>query len=1020
MIAVKRLFLFAAAISISAAAIARSLPSAYEGVVEFSPDIEPILKANCYSCHGPKNQKGGLRLDSQKSAMLGGDEGKVIVPGKSAESKLIHLVAGFEEDKLMPPKGDRLSVDQIAKLRRWIDDGAIWPETKEPEPRVISDHWAFQKIVRPQVPPVTAHVDNAIDGFVLRRLDSEGLKASQRADRTTLIRRLSLDLLGLPPTLEEVDRFLADEKSNAYAALVDRLLASEHFGERWGRHWLDLARYADSDGYEKDRARPYAYVFRDWVIKAVNDDIPFDRFSKMQLAGDLFPDAGQFEKLATGFHRQTLTNTEGGTDKEEFRCKNVVDRVSTTSTVWLGVTMGCAECHSHKYDPFSQREFYQLFAFFNDSSEKNIPAPQSQELQKYDAALKVWEGESKKRSAALSADRKKGLPERYAKWVKSTPAPKTSWQVLKPTKLTAKRGSTLKVGKEAVVIASGTNPGTDTYVFEANSGLDSVRGVRLEAIDDPSPKKGPGRSSDGNFVLTRFSVEATLPDGAKKKLTLQNPKADFSQVRFDVKSSILGKTSTGWAVSPKKGESHVAVYEVKDVGKLSKGTKLTFSLEHNYKTTYLLQRFRISITDSAGPFIPTLGGNEGIGQILAKSVEQRTKVDNAQLFAYYRDQVDPQAAKLRKAYDDHNLKKPKYPPTVAATMIAEPKGRKTHVHKRGNFMDKGDEVLPLTPAVLHPLKPRGKKPDRLDLANWLFEEDNPLTARVTVNHVWKNLFGRGLVSTVDDFGTRGDKPSHPELLDWLATEYRRLGWSRKALIKSIVMSATYQQSSQMRPELLKQDPLNMLFARQSRLRLEAEIVRDSYLTASGLLKRKIGGPSIRPPLPSDIAALGYANSVKWAESKGDEKYRRGMYIFFQRSVPYPMLMTFDAPESTATCVRRERSNTPLQALTLLNDPVFFECAQVLGKRMVDDLKGAELTQQIAHGFRLCVSREPTPAELDRLTGLYEMNLKLAKAAPESAAKTIGAKVGDKDVAERSTLVALGRVMLNLDEFITRE
>ena len=353
-------------------------------------------------------------------------------------------------------------------------------------------------------------------------------------------------------------------------------------------------------------------------------------------------------------------------------------------------------------------------------------------------------------------------------------------------------------------------------------------------------------------------------------------------------------------------------------------------------------------------------------------------------------------------------------------MVAQPNGRKTNIHKRGNFMDKGDEVMPMTPAVLHPLKPRGEKPDRLDLAEWLFDEENPLTARVTVNHVWKNLFGRGFVNTVDDFGTRGDKPTHPELLDWLATEYRRLGWSRKALIKSIVMSATYRQSSQMRPELLERDPLNMLLARQGRLRLEAEVVRDAYLTASGLLNRKLGGPSIRPPLPSDIAALGYANSVKWPESKGTEKYRRGMYIFFQRSVPYPMLMTFDAPDSTATCVRRERSNTPLQALTLLNDPVFFECAQALGMRMTEDADSADLNNRIARGFRLCVSRDPSPAELDRLSDLYEQNLKLVLADPAAAAKTVGAKATDPNVAERATMVALGRVMLNLDEFITRE
>lgn len=986
--------------------------------VDYNRDIRPIFAEHCYSCHGPEKQKGGLRLDVKAAALLGGDEGKVIHPGKSAESLLIQMVAGLKADKIMPPKGERLTQQQIAKLRRWIDNGAQWPDDGRNFAKVESDHWAFQEIKRP-APPKVAGANHPIDAFVRARLQREGLKPSEAADRATLIRRLSLDLLGLPPSIAAVDRFVGDRSADAYEKLVDRLLASEHFGERWGRHWLDLARYADSDGYEKDRARPYAYVFRDWVIKSVNEDQPLDQFSIEQLAGDLLPKASLDQKEATGFHRQTLTNTEGGTDQEEFRCKAIVDRVNTTATVWLGITMGCAECHSHKYDPVTQREYYQFFAFFNDASEKNIPSPRKDELEKYNTAVKKWQTNVRKHQDAFASFEKDKLPARFRKWAESTTGPDTEWKTLKPSKLHSKNGATLKKEKENVVYSTGKNPGTDTYTIETTTDLKTITGVRLEAIDDPSPKLGPGRSKDGNFVLTRIAVEAKLPNGKTQKFTLQNPKADFSQVRFTVKASLLGNKGTGWAVSPKKNENHVAVYEVKEKIELPKGTKLTCRLEHYYKTTYLLQRFRLSVTDSPGPFLPSLVGDEA-ALILAKHPTERSAADNKKLLAFYRDNVDAEAAKLHKAITDEEARKPKYPPTTAAVIVAEPKGRKTQIHKRGNFLDKGDEVFPLTPAVLHPLKPRGKKADRLDLANWLFERENPLTSRVIVNHIWKNLFGRGIVGTVDDFGTRGDKPSHPQLLDWLATELPRLGWSRKQFIKRIVMSDTYRQSSRMRPELLERDPLNYLLARQSRLRLEAEVVRDSYLTASGLLSRKIGGPSIRPPLPSDIAALGYANSVKWKASTGEDKYRRGLYIFFQRSVPYPMLTTFDAPESTATCVRRERSNTPLQALTLLNDPVFHECAQALGRRMDAEVKGDDRRAKLAHGFKLCMSREPTAAELDRLEKLYDRQLNLAAADPKGAAKAIGAKENEPDLARKATLVALSRVMLNLDEFITRE
>ncbi|NBR85715.1 MAG: DUF1553 domain-containing protein [Verrucomicrobia bacterium] len=944
----------------------RQLPPVAAGPVDFVKDIQPLLAAKCHACHGLEKQKGGLRLDIKAAALAGGDHGPVVIPGKSAESKLVHAVARLTPDGAMPPKeAERFSPAEIGRIRAWIDAGAIWPDDGKVAVKK-SDHWAYQPVKRPTVPSA----GNAIDAFVRARLVKEKLAPSPEADRPTLIRRLSLDLLGLPPRPEEVRAFVNDKSPNAYEKLVDRLLASPHFGERWARHWLDLARYADSDGYEKDKPRPFAYTFRDWVIAAINDDLPFDQFSIQQLAGDLLPNATHSQKVATGFHRQTLTNTEGGTDQEEFRCKAVVDRVTTTATVWLGTTMGCCECHSHKYDPFTQREFYQLFAFFNNANEKAIPSPNADEQAAFDKSKQAHEAETAKLKTALDTYAKNEAPAKLAAWLETASLDAVPWRVLTPDKLAAQHGTTLKADKEAVVTASGAVPAKDTYTVDAKLPLKRLTGFRLEAIDDPDPKKGAGRSKDGNFVLTKFAVKLFVPGQFEgKELELTGAKADFSQAKFPVEAALKGEDTAGWAISPQQQKSHVAVFELKSP--------------------------------------------------LDVPPDQRTAKQTEALSKYFREQVDEQGRKLLAALDEHAKKAPAAPVTTAAVLAEEPGVRKTFTHVRGNFLDKGVEVRAAVPAVLHPLKPRAAQPDRLDLAQWLFAPENPLTARVSVNHVWKYLFGRGLVATVEDFGRQGEKPTHPELLDWLASEFPRLGWSRKALIKTIVTSATYKQASANRPELQERDPNNLLLARQNRLRLEAETVRDAYLAACGLLNPKVGGPSIRPPLPADIVALGYANSVKWTESKGDEKNRRGLYIFFQRTVPYPMLMTFDAPDSNATCARRERSNTPLQALTLLNDPVFFECAQQLGARMAE-VPTADAAERIRYGFERALARPPSAEELSRLLKLYEAQLKLAQANADGAAKIAGAAKPAPEVAERATLVALGRVMLNLDEFFTRD
>jgi mono/diheme cytochrome c family protein len=812
-----------------------SLPPATKRAIDFDKDIKPILAAACVSCHGPASQRGGLRLDSRDEVLKGGNHGAVIKAG-DLESRLLILVAGLDGEKRMPPKSkEPLTQEQVGHLRAWIEQGATWPKDSGTIAAVVkSDHWAFQSVKRPDVPQVKnrAWVRNDIDAFVLARLEKEKIEPSAEADRLTLMRRVYLDLIGLPPTIDEIDEYLKDTRPDAYERLVDKLLASPHYGERWGRHWLDLARYADSDGFEKDSGRPYAWRYRNWVIEALNHDLPYDEFTIEQLAGDLLPDATTEQKVATGFHRNTLTNKEGGVDAEQFRVEQVVDRVNTTAKVFLGVTMNCCQCHDHKFDPFSQREYYQLFAFFNSDVEVNIPAPVPGDEDRVRKEMVGHEAKLKEVQKAVEEYRAKKLPAALAKWEK-------------------------------------------------------------ELKEDERKKLPPA-------VREALDVEPEQRDDKQKKV---------------------------------------------------------------------------------------------IADHYAKS--------------------DAALTKLTKAVADHQ----KNVPTVTqAQAMAPGKTRKTNVMIRGDFLRPGVEVAPATPGALPPLK--ADKPTRLDLAKWLVEPENPLTSRVLVNWMWQKYFGRGLVSTLEDFGTQGEKPSHPELLDWLASEVQRRKWSLKEMHKLIVTSATYRQSAKTRPELAQRDPLNVLLARQTRQRLDAEILRDEALAASGLLTRTVGGPSVRPPQPPGISELTYANSVKWFESTGPDRYRRGLYIWFQRTSPFPMLMTFDAPDSNVCTVRREKSNTPLQALTLLNDTVFVECAQALGRRLHAE-KGA-VEDRIKVGFRLCVTRQPTERELAILSKLYDGLKAECKAKPEQAAKLLGKEKPPGDVAEAAAWAAVARTLLNLDEFVNRE
>jgi hypothetical protein len=990
------------------------LPPPASRAVDFKREVQPLLAERCYSCHGADKQKGGLRLDRKTDALTGGDSGKVISPGKSAESLLIQNVAGVDPDNLMPPKGkgEPLTKGQIAVLRAWIDAGAPWPDELVTAER--SKHWAFQVPVRPALPPVINQgwIHNSIDQFVLARLESEKIMPSPEADRATLIRRLSLDLVGLPPKPDQVRAFVHNPDPRAYEALVEELLSSAHFGERWARHWLDLARYADSDGYEKDGVRPYAYLYRDWVIDAINRDMPFDQFTIEQLAGDLLPNATLEQRKATGFHRQTLTNKEGGVDQEEFRCKATVDRANTTATVWLGLTLGCAECHTHKYDPITQREFYQFYAFFNNANEKDLPAPRPVELAAYQRDKGRWDTERDRLKDQLKNHLAGNFDERQGRWENALSHHHADWYVLSPYSAQSAQGATLTVENDAVV-ASGQTPPTDTYAIWVETNFTNITGFKLEVLDDPGPNEGPGRAKNGNFVLSEFSVKFINSKGEATPIRLANALADASQNEHPPANAIDGNTATGWSVPPQTKHDHIATFETQQPLSAGEG-KLVFSLAQLYGREHTIGRLRLHATTSAPPF--TLMPKD-IAKVLAISAAERSDGEKDQLTRFYREEIDRDTVALKRRISAHARQEPKYPETKAAVLVENE--RKTHIHVRGDFLRLGDEVQPATLAVLHPFRTRDRPADRLDLARWLFDPENPLTSRVTVNHLWKHFFGRGLVATVDDFGTRGEKPSHRELLDWLATELPRLNWSRKALIRLIVTSSTYRQASHLRPELAERDPNNLLLSRQNRLRLEAEIIRDAHLAVSGLLNPQIGGPSVRPPLPADITSVAYANQIKWKNTEGPDKYRRGLYTFFQRTVPYPMMMTFDGPDSNVACTRRERSNTPLQALTLLNDPVFFECAQALG-RDIAALPESDTKEKVRQLFTRCLSRAPSQAELDRLAHFHEVQSRLVKNSPASARALTGMKKVDAENFEPATFVALARTLLNLDEFVTRE
>jgi len=989
--------------------------------VDFERQIRPLLTARCTECHGAEKQESGLQLDQGSLLLTGGNSGPAVVPGKSAESLLVEAISGGGElISKMPPEGERLSEAEVTLVKRWIDEGAKVPPTPAVAPvRRKNDHWSFQPRAKVSPPAVrdAAWPRNGIDHFVLSRLEAANLTPSPEADRVTLIRRLSFDLLGLPPSVAEVDAFLADSSPLAYERLVDRLLASPHYGERWGRHWLDIAHYADSNGYTIDGARSI-WKYRDWVIAALNRDMPFDRFAIEQLAGDLLPNSSLDQQIATGFHRNTLVNEEGGTDPEQFRVEAVVDRVSTTGVAFLGLTLGCARCHDHKYDPISQREFYQLFAVFNNADEPALQVPSDQQAKEM-PALAAEIAQAEKRLAEVDTN----AGTRQAEWEKRFAGrTELAWTTL-DIEATSASGLTFTRLDDQSLLVSGNIPDSATYQLIAPLPIADITAVRLEVIThDTLPGKGPGLADNGNFVLNELVAGVTPAvsgEAAAQPLKFNEAWADHSGNGGEVALAIDGKSASGWNISAPKDANvrRTAIFFVDPASKSPNG-RLSLSLEQVYhKPRYLIGRLRISVTSAPRDVIRLPAA---VREALAVPPAERSIEQLAAIKAEFQT-IDPERVPLatRIAELKQNYKQMASAVTTTLVLREREQPRSTFIHVRGDFLHPGAAVSPAVPAALPDWTPRSARPDRLDFANWLVTPDHPLTARVTVNRIWQAYFGQGLVATENDFGQQGDRPTHPELLDWLANEWVAGGWSLKALHRTIVTSATYRQASHWRADLAAADPYNKLLGRQQRLRLEAETIRDAALSASGLLCHELGGPGVYPPQPEGI--YRFTQQVKfWGESKSADRYRRGMYTYLWRSSPYPFLKTFDVPDAVVACTRRPRSNTPLQALTLANDRAFVEIAQGFARSLCEAPAGSD-RERLLLAFRRCVAREPSAAELATLEGYFvSQQAHFGQAVEEAKAVLPEPLPPGVDPSQAAAWTMIARALLNTDEFITRE
>ncbi len=1020
-----------------------SLAAAQEEEVDFGRQIRPLLAEKCFACHGldAGTRETDLRMDTKGGLFAELDSGGfAVVPKHLDQSVLYQRLISDDVDERMPPADTdkQLSPEEIDLIKRWIEQGAVWKQ-----------HWAWVAPRRPQLPQV-ADADwarNEIDMFIQARLEKEGLTHSPPADKTTLIRRVTFDLTGLPPTPREIDEFLADESPEAYEKVVDRLLKSPHYGEHLGRYWLDAARYGDTHGLHLDNYRQM-WPYRDWVINAFNDNMPFDQFTIEQLAGDLLPDATDDQKIATGFNRCNVTTSEGGVIPEEYYVHYTVDRVATMSTVWMGISMGCVVCHEHKFDPFEMKDFYQLFAFFNSldgpvmDGNRQDTAPV---LKVATEAQKAELGDLDKRIAALSQTMTDPIAEvdaAQADWeahLRESLAHEPAWDVLIAETLNSEGGATLTNLEDNSILAAGENPAQEVYEITARVAADQLTAVRLEGLTHESlPERRAGRSRNGNVVLTELEVEFAPVDGPEpwQRVQLTRAWADHEQPDGDFKigNAIDGDPKTGWAIDGhrQRGDRE-AIFMAEAPFGYEGGTRLRIRLRHeSVYGQHQFGRFRLAVTsDAAIPQMDVGVTPDEIVKLVEREPDKLSDEQRIKIRDYYREHVsdDPTLVEARSQLAKHRKRRTELDESIPTTLIWKelPEPKPAFILVRGAYDKKGDPVSRNTPAALPPLSgvEEGETPTRLDLARWLVAPEHPLTSRVTVNRFWQQYFGVGIVETAEDFGSQGSPPSHPQLLDWLAVEFRESGWDVKALQKLIVMSATYRQSSQIPADAAEKDPQNRLLSRGPRFRLDAEVIRDNALAVSGLLVEKIGGPSVKPYQPPGIwYAVGYtdSNTANFKRDSGQALYRRSLYTFWKRTAPPPTLVTLDAPSRETCTVRRSRTNTPLAALALMNDEQFIEASRGLAQRVMKE-GGPSDEERAVYAFRLATARRPDNEELAVLLDVYRASLQRYEKDREAAGQlvSVGESRPDEslDTSRLAAWTMVANMLLNLDETLTK-
>ena len=988
--------------------------------ISFNRDIRPILSENCFYCHGQdgNKRKADLRLDSRDAAIAK----NAFIPGNPDDSELVKRLVSSDPDEIMPPPDSHrsLSDSQRALLRRWIAEGAPY------EP-----HWAFVPPVRPPVPTVrnAAWARNPIDLFVLASLDAAGLTPSPEADRPTLIRRLHADLTGLPPEPAEVDAFINNPAPDAADLLTNQIIASPHYGERMALPWLDAARYADSNGFQQD-GDTHQYIWRDWVVRALNSDMPFDRFSIEQLAGDLLPNPSEDQLIATAFNRNHLLNGEGGAIAEEQRNVILFDRVDTTATTWLGLTVACSQCHDHKYDPITMRDYYSMFALFNNVPESGVP-PGGGQYRIADPSIPVGSDSDKARlkslDAALIAARKSEQETNQSPATKaafeSTEAALTAnapvdWTILKPATLAATGGVKLSILDDSSIYAEGPNPDNTTYTLTLPAGTTSLTGLRLETIPDRRlPSKGAGRSDSGNAVLTRLILKS-----GNTTIPFSTATATYSQQGFSPEGIIDDNPATSWAFYPETSKPYSVTLQCAEPITLPAEASLEVTLEfHSPNKQHALGRFRLSSTSSPQPASRTALPDD-IAAIIRNP--NRSKEEAAKLRDYVSRNLAPAAltnarSKTKAAEKALNDLRQNLPRVM---VMSDKQPRQTKILDRGSYLTPTDPVSANTPGFLPPLAPDAPR-NRLGFAQWLFQPDHPLTARVQVNRLWQFFFGTGLVKTSEDLGVQSEMPVHQDLLDWLAVEFRDSGWSLKHMVRLIVTSSTYRQSSRMRPDLLARDPENRLMARASRIRMPSLILRDHALAAASLLNRQIGGKPVYPYQPPDVwetLAITKERDFTYPASSGPDLYRRSLYTFWRRTVG-PVNM-FDVSARQACKVRPSVTSTPLHALTTLNDPTWSEAARVLAELALKSSPDA--AARIHFAFRRVLARPPSPNDTAILSRAWHKQLALYNQNPAAAESLLKIGAAPRDTSlpttEHAAMTAVCLALLNLDEALTRE